>query len=95
MGVMSFLLPSGLSAEALRELQRACVAGGPDAMPWPTRADVNPISKFRPSVASDITHFKSMQASLTRVELKISFFQFDVIDGAPAVQNHIGDQINR
>jgi hypothetical protein len=40
MGVMSFLLPSGLSAEALRELQRACVAGGPDAMPWPTEARV-------------------------------------------------------
>lgn len=40
MGVMSFLLPSGLSAEALRELERACVAGGPDNMPWPTDAHV-------------------------------------------------------
>src|SRR5689334_22405858 len=40
MGVMSFLLPSGLSAEALRELERACVAGGPDNMPWPTDARV-------------------------------------------------------
>ena len=40
MGVMSFLLPSGLSAEALRELERACVAGGPDNMPWPTEARV-------------------------------------------------------
>ncbi|HKI36684.1 MAG TPA: endo-1,4-beta-xylanase [Gemmataceae bacterium] len=37
---MSFLLPSGLSAEALRELERACVAGGPDNMPWPTDAHV-------------------------------------------------------
>jgi hypothetical protein len=40
MGVMNFLLPSGLSAEALRELERACVAGGPDNMPWPTDAHV-------------------------------------------------------
>jgi hypothetical protein len=40
MGVMSFLLPSGLSAEALRELERASVAGGPDNMPWPSDARV-------------------------------------------------------
>jgi hypothetical protein len=40
MGVMSFLLPSGLSADALRELERAWVAGGPDNMPWPTEARV-------------------------------------------------------
>src|SRR5262245_56943125 len=40
MGVMSFLLPPGLSADALRELERACVAGGPDNMPWPTEARV-------------------------------------------------------
>jgi hypothetical protein len=40
MGVMSFLLPSGLSADALSELQRACVAGGPDNMPWPTHSHV-------------------------------------------------------
>jgi hypothetical protein len=42
MGVMSFLLPSGLPADALRELERACVAGGPDAMPWPTEVRVQP-----------------------------------------------------
>jgi hypothetical protein len=38
MGVMSFLLPAGLSPDALRELERACVAGGPDNMPWPSDA---------------------------------------------------------
>jgi hypothetical protein len=42
MGTMSFLLPSGLSAEAVRELERACVAGGPDNMPWPTEVRVDP-----------------------------------------------------
>lgn len=36
MGVMSFLLPDGLSAEARRELERCSVAGGPDNMPTPT-----------------------------------------------------------
>jgi hypothetical protein len=40
MGTMSFLLPAGLSADALHELERACVAGGPDNMPWPTDARV-------------------------------------------------------
>src|SRR5262249_47850929 len=37
-----FLLPADLPAEALRELQRACVAGGPDNMPWPTEVQVSP-----------------------------------------------------
>jgi hypothetical protein len=41
MGTMSFLLPGGLSAEAIRELQRACVAGGPDGMPWPTQVGID------------------------------------------------------
>jgi hypothetical protein len=41
MGVMSFSLPSGLSADALTELERACVAGGPDSMPWPSEAHVD------------------------------------------------------
>ena len=36
MGVMSFLLPDGLAAEARRELERSSVAGGPDNMPTPT-----------------------------------------------------------
>jgi Glycosyl hydrolase family 10 len=40
MGMMSFLLPSGLSVDTLRELERACVAGGPDNMPWPSDARV-------------------------------------------------------
>src|SRR6266852_3438638 len=40
MGTISFLLPSGLSPEATRALERACLAGGPDNMPWPTDARV-------------------------------------------------------
>ena len=40
MGTMTFLLPAGLPAEAVRELERAWVAGGPDNMPWPTQARV-------------------------------------------------------
>jgi Glycosyl hydrolase family 10 len=36
MGVMTFLLPDGISAEARRELERAAIAGGPDNMPTPT-----------------------------------------------------------
>jgi hypothetical protein len=40
MGTMTFLLPAELSAEQARELERACIAGGPDNMPWPTRAQV-------------------------------------------------------
>lgn len=40
MGTMSFLLPSGLTPEAAQELERSCIAGGPDSMPWPTEAQV-------------------------------------------------------
>ncbi len=40
MGAMTFLLPNGVSAGAMRELERACVAGGPDNMPWPTEVRV-------------------------------------------------------
>src|SRR6516165_7166403 len=36
MGTMTFQLPAGLSADAARELERTCMAGGPDNMPWPT-----------------------------------------------------------
>ena len=36
MGVMSFLLPEGLSQEVRGELERSSVAGGPDNMPTPT-----------------------------------------------------------
>ncbi len=35
MGTMTFQLPSS-TADALRELKRTCMAGGPDNMPWPT-----------------------------------------------------------
>jgi hypothetical protein len=35
MGTMTFQLPHGLTAEAGRELERACIAGGPDTMHWP------------------------------------------------------------
>ncbi len=41
MGTMSFLLPPGLTADDARGLERACVAGGPDNMPWPTRVQVS------------------------------------------------------
>jgi hypothetical protein len=37
MGIMSFLLPPGLSPDATKELVRACVVGGPDNMPYPTQ----------------------------------------------------------
>jgi hypothetical protein len=37
---MTFLLPAGLSAETIRELDRASVAGGPDSMPWPSRVQI-------------------------------------------------------
>jgi hypothetical protein len=41
MGTMTFFLPDGLSSESLRELERTCVAGGPDNMPWPTELRLN------------------------------------------------------
>jgi len=41
MGTISFLLPSSLGPEATRALERACLAGGPDNMPWPTQARVD------------------------------------------------------
>jgi hypothetical protein len=36
MGTMTFQLPVGLPADSAKELERTCVAGGPDNMPWPT-----------------------------------------------------------
>jgi hypothetical protein len=42
MGTMTFQLPAGLAPEALRELERTCVAGGPDNMPWPTEVRITP-----------------------------------------------------
>jgi hypothetical protein len=41
MGTINLLLPNGLAPEALRELERACITGGPDNMPWPTQAQVD------------------------------------------------------
>jgi hypothetical protein len=34
----TFLLPSPISNEAIRGLERACLASGSDAMPWPSQA---------------------------------------------------------
>jgi hypothetical protein len=42
MGKMTFQLPDGLAADAARELERTCMAGGPDNMPWPTDLRFNP-----------------------------------------------------
>jgi hypothetical protein len=39
---MTFLLPPGLPADAVQELARASVAGGPDGMPYPTRVNIEP-----------------------------------------------------
>ena len=42
MGAMTFLLPPALSPDLTSELERACVCGGPDNMPWPTEVRVEP-----------------------------------------------------
>src|SRR5215467_11859879 len=42
MGLMSFLLPANLEPEIIRDLERACISGGPDSMPWPTQVKVEP-----------------------------------------------------
>jgi hypothetical protein len=36
MGTMTFQIPAQLPGEAVRELERTCLAGGPDNMPYPT-----------------------------------------------------------
>src|SRR5690242_9882254 len=41
MGTMTFQLPAALPANAVRELERSCMAGGPDNMPWPTELRFN------------------------------------------------------
>src|SRR5262245_47974571 len=38
MATITFHLPPGAPAEAASELERCCMAGGPDNMPWPTEA---------------------------------------------------------
>ena len=42
MGTMTFQLPPGLPPDSARELERTCVAGGPDNMPWPTELRLKP-----------------------------------------------------
>ncbi|MGE3808713.1 MAG: endo-1,4-beta-xylanase [Gemmataceae bacterium] len=37
---MRFQLPANLAPEVARDLERACIAGGPDNMPWTTEAEV-------------------------------------------------------
>jgi len=41
MGVMNFLLPAELSADAARQLTRSYVTAGPDGMPGPTEARID------------------------------------------------------
>jgi hypothetical protein len=36
MGMISFLLPENLLADQAKELDCACISGGPDNMPWPS-----------------------------------------------------------
>jgi hypothetical protein len=40
MGAIHFQLPGDLSADAVQELERACISGGPDNMPWPTEVRI-------------------------------------------------------
>jgi hypothetical protein len=42
MGTMTFQLPPDLPRHAARDLERACLAGGPDNMPWPTEQRLTP-----------------------------------------------------
>jgi hypothetical protein len=41
MGTMTFQIPAHLPCEAVRELERTCLAGGPDNMPYPTDLQIN------------------------------------------------------
>jgi hypothetical protein len=40
MGAIHFQLPGDLTADAVRELERSCISGGPDNMPWPTEVQI-------------------------------------------------------
>src|SRR4051794_27471050 len=40
MGEMTFLLPTGIDAACRHGLERACLVGGPESVPWPTLAVV-------------------------------------------------------
>jgi len=42
MGMMKFILPASLTGDAARELERACVGGGQDHMPFPTQVLIEP-----------------------------------------------------
>lgn len=44
MATMTFQLPLGLSPDDAAELERACLAGGPDSMPAPTALDMDDTS---------------------------------------------------
>ena len=55
MGTMTFLLPPNLGTDSVRELERACLAGGPDNMPWPTRVKAEPLAHHGAKVAAALT----------------------------------------
>jgi hypothetical protein len=59
MGTMNFQLPGDLAPETARELERACVIGGPDNMPWPTHVR---LSANRLSVQRDVDESGSLLA---------------------------------
>ena len=39
--MVRFLLPTRVNEDLRRELEHACMAGGPDNMPWPTEVRVD------------------------------------------------------
>jgi hypothetical protein len=41
MGMMTFLLPPNLPNDSARELEWACISGGPENMPWPTEVKLS------------------------------------------------------
>jgi hypothetical protein len=41
MGAIHFQLPGDLTEDAVQELERACISGGPDNMPWPTEVRID------------------------------------------------------
>ena len=59
MGTMNFQLPADLSPDLARELERACVIGGPDNMPWPTNVR---LTSHRLSVQRDVDESGSLLA---------------------------------
>ncbi|MFN4259587.1 MAG: endo-1,4-beta-xylanase [Gemmataceae bacterium] len=51
MGIMNFVLPAQMNLEAAQELERACIIGGPDNMPWPAHVTVE---SHRLSISRDV-----------------------------------------